>query len=277
MNKPLEAVITDLDGSLLGDYKKIGEQDLKTIARLKEMGIPFFIATGRHQAITRVYAKQVGTQYPAITSNGSLIYDFAKEQVVHVSFIDPEDVTALKEFSLANGIYYFVYSERHCFLNDGEPNAEFFKMDMALMELADEGEFLLMGKGFEPNDHKIVKFMLPCCTNETLAKLAKIPCVRDGRIVPSFSGEMFVDVNPIGSSKGDAAKLLSELYGFSLEHTLAMGDNFNDETMLGSVGYAVVPETAAEEVRSFADFVTCSNNENPLTYAINSLFPDLLG
>lgn len=276
MNKTLQAVITDLDGSLLGDNGEIGAQDLKTIAKLKAMGIPVFIATGRHQAICRCYVQQIGTEFPTITSNGGLLYDFSCEAILSASFLAPEDVTELKEFSLKHDIRYFIYSGEQCFLNGSDPDEEFFKMDMALMELANEGEFEMMGEDFEPNDYKVLKVMLPSCTPEIRDLLMKLPCVRDGRAEPSYSGDMFMDVNAPGATKGTAAAELAERYGFSLEHTLAMGDNFNDERMLAAVGYPVVPITAVEEVRGFAKFITCSNSENPLTHAVNALFPGLI-
>lgn len=276
MNNMLQAVITDLDGSLLGDDKEIGAEDLATIARLKEMGIPVFIATGRHQAICRCYARQIGTDYPTITSNGGLLYDFSKEEILGADYLLPQDVTALQEFAVEHGIYYFIYSDRQCFLNGGDPNEEFFKMDMALMELANEGEFEMMGENFAPNDYRVLKVMLPNCTPDLRERLLQLPCVREGRVEPSYSGNMFMDVNAAGASKGTAARELARRYGFSLEHTLAMGDNFNDEKMLAVVGYPVVPCTAAQEVQGFARLVTCPNGNNPLTHAVNSLFPRLL-
>lgn len=276
MNKTLQAVITDLDGSLLGDNKEIGAKDLKTIGRLKAMGIPVFVATGRHQAICRCYLKQIGMEFPAVTSNGGLLYDFATEDILSASFLAPEDVTELKEFADRQGIHYFIYSGRQCFLNNGDPDEEYLKMDMALMELANEGEFVMMCDNFQPNDYQVLKFMLPKCTPEIRDLLMKLTCVREGRAEPSYSGDMFMDINAGGATKGAAAAELARRYGFSLEHTLAMGDNFNDEKMLAAVGYPVVPSTAVEEVRSFAKFVTCPNSENPLTHAVNALFPGLI-
>ncbi|MEG1390184.1 MAG: HAD family hydrolase [Angelakisella sp.] len=277
MKKPLEAVITDLDGSLLSNTKEIGTADHKTIATLKGMGIPVFIATGRHQAITRCYAKQVGTALPVITSNGGLLYDFSKEEIVFAKHLSPQDVTELKAFVLNRGLYYFIYSDKQCFLNNSNPDAEFYKMDLELMSIANEDEFEIMSKDFEPTDYNVIKFMIPNCTPEILEELQQLSCMRAGRVVPTYSGDMFLDINPAGVSKGAAAKKLSELYGFSLANTLAMGDNFNDAAMLQAVGYSVVPETAHEGVQALARFVTCGNNENPITHAVNTLFPGLLG
>lgn len=276
MNKTLQAVITDLDGSLLSDSKEIGAEDLKTIAKLKAMEIPVFVATGRHQAICRCYLRQIGTEFPAVTSNGGLLYDFSKEAILSVSYLDPEDVDELKEFADRHNIHYFIYSGTQCFLNNGDPDQEYLKMDMALMELANEGEFEMMGENFNPNDYQVLKVMLPKCTPEIRDLLMELPCVREGRVEPSYSGDMFMDINAPGASKGNAAAELARRYGFSLEHTLAMGDNYNDEKMLSAVGYPVVPSTAEEEVRGFAKFITCPNSENPLTHAVNALFPGLL-
>ena len=55
-----------------------------------------------------------------------------------------------------------------------------------------------------------------------------------------------------------------------------MGDNYNDRTMLETVGLGVVPGNGEAEIRPLAKYVTTPNGENPLSAAIDHFFPGLL-
>ena len=63
MNRP-DAIFTDLDGTLLGPDKKVGKQDAAAIRRLKELGIPVIICTGRPILGTRLVTAELGLGLP---------------------------------------------------------------------------------------------------------------------------------------------------------------------------------------------------------------------
>ena len=78
------------------------------------------------------------------------------------------------------------------------------------------------------------------------------------------------------TNKGKGVLRLAELFGFDPQNTMAIGDNFNDITLMQSVGLPVAPITGEEQIKAMAKFITCSNDDSPLTYAISRLYPDLL-
>lgn len=275
-SKKPEAVITDLDGSLLNDRKEIGSEDLKTIARLKSLGIPVFIASGRSYCVCRIYAQQIGTDLPVINCNGAIIYDFATEQPLVIKPIDHECLHQLRVFAIANDLCYHLNTENDCIYDGSRPDSASFQIDRSIFNIARPGEWHLVDHHPDFDGLKVVKLMIPDCTTQQYRLLMDTPVGRSGQLEIAFSGNGLLDINAAGVSKGTAAQWLSQKYGFSLENTLAMGDNENDACMLGKVGYSVVPATAAPEIRALGGFVTCSNNDNPITHAITSLFPGLL-
>lgn len=276
MNNKLEALITDLDGSLLTDAKTIGQQDIATLQALQAKGVHVFVATGRHQCLTRVYYPQLGLNTPVVTSNGGLLYDYAKEEILSMTTISREDAATLADFSRQHGLIYYLYTDHQCILNPANPNSASYQFDKSLFNIAQPGECMEMGPDFNLLDHTILKFMIPDCPAAAVEALAATPLGQSGRITWAYSGEDFLDINAGGVSKGSAVSELAQRYGFSLEHTLAMGDNFNDYEMLCRVGYPVVPETAREDLKPYARHITCSNNHNPITHIVHQLFPELL-
>ena len=276
MSKKLEALITDLDGSLLNDQKGIGAQDVKTLQALQDKGVQVFVATGRHQCLTRFYYPQLGLKTPTVTSNGGLLYDFAKEEILSMHVISREDVATLVDFTRRQGLVFYLYSDRLCILDPRNPTSFYYQQDKALGVIARSDEFVEMEEGFDPLAHTVIKFMIPDCPAGAVEALAQTDLGRSGRITWAYSGDEFLDINAGGVSKGSALRELAQRYGFSLENTLALGDNFNDLEMLQAVGYPVVPETAREDLRPYARYITCSNNDNPISHIVRQLFPELL-
>lgn len=274
MTRKLEAVVTDLDGTLLGPNQQIGAQDLKTIAALKAQGIPVFMATGRHQCLCRQYAELVGPELPAITSNGALLYDFAQEKILEMDVMPVDDVAALLEFTVEQGLPYYVYTDRQCFLNPANADSEYYQFDLNLQKISRPGEVAMMEPGFDPTAYTVLKFMIPECSREQYLRLLETPVGK--RVELAFSGNDFLDVNPSNSTKGTALAKLARRFGFSPNNTLVMGDNGNDLTMLSLAGYPVVPASAESYVRDTACLVTTPSGGNPLTHAILTLFPQLL-
>ena len=64
---------------------------------------------------------------------------------------------------------------------------------------------------------------------------------------------------------------LAEYLGISIEETMAIGDNHNDVDILKTAGGSVVMDNARDEIKKLGDFITLSNDENGVAYAIKEL------
>ena len=64
---------------------------------------------------------------------------------------------------------------------------------------------------------------------------------------------------------------MAEYLGISMEETMAIGDNRNDVDILKTAGVSVVMDNAIDEIKKLGDFITLSNDENGVAYAIKEL------
>ena len=64
---------------------------------------------------------------------------------------------------------------------------------------------------------------------------------------------------------------MAEYLGISIEETMAIGDNLNDVDILKNAGVSVVMDNARDEIKKLGDFITLSNDENGVAYAIKKL------
>jgi len=73
-----------------------------------------------------------------------------------------------------------------------------------------------------------------------------------------------------GISKGKALQFLSDKMGFNLKKTVVFGDNYNDISMMKLVGCAIAVDNAEPQVKQVATYVTRSNDEDGIAYAIKN-------
>ena len=65
-----------------------------------------------------------------------------------------------------------------------------------------------------------------------------------------------VDVTPAGVDKAHGIQVLCERIGVRTEDAVAIGDAWNDVTMLRATGHPACPATAIDEVKAIAEYVS---------------------
>ena len=277
MKHQLEAVITDLDGSLFTSDKRVNPADLETIRRLKGKGVKVYLCTGRHFTNFHQEAAQVGLEYPSIANNGAHLYDFARGETLWARRIPPQTCAALVGFFSRRKMPFVVYGEDQVFTTHyPHDHAWTFYHDYFAQCLPQYRHPVgVIGPDFDPAAHPILQVMYASrsweeaiALSEELAPLGELAFYR--------SGNFLTDITVASVSKGEGARQLALREGFSLDHTLAMGDSHNDRPMLRACRWSVAPANASREVREEASFVSDSCDQGALTRAIRELFPHLL-
>ena len=78
----------------------------------------------------------------------------------------------------------------------------------------------------------------------------------------------FLELVPKGIDKAMSLSVLLSKLGITQAETIAMGDGFNDLSMIRFAGLGIAMANAQLVVRENADFVTRSNDEDGVAYAI---------
>ena len=84
----------------------------------------------------------------------------------------------------------------------------------------------------------------------------------------AYSEPTNIDINQKGSDKGKGLKMLMKHLNLMEDEVMAIGDNFNDLQLLQATPNSVVMANAPEEVKAYAKYVTLSNDDNGVAYAI---------
>lgn len=267
MTKRPDAIFSDLDGSLLGPEKQVGEKDAAAIRRLTELGIPVIVCTGRPILGARQVMEMLNLDL-AVCSNGGCCHNFREGKTLFATAMD---------HSVAHRLITWLAEEKVCYLLHA-PDRIF-----ASAEAIMPPHYLLRGRenGGEltpdtPLDGlQILKILaIRCDAAKILAKARKLFSPEELSVCSSEVG--FVDFNPSGVNKGRGIRQLAGQMGWRMENILALGDNDNDLPMLEAVGMGAAPASGRPEVLAAADYVASPCGENPLTQAVEHYFPELL-
>ena len=61
--------------------------------------------------------------------------------------------------------------------------------------------------------------------------------------------------------------------GYSIKDAICFGDGFNDRDMLIHSGWGVAMENACDDVKRVSNYITKSNDEDGVAFAIDKFFP----
>lgn len=257
--------VTDLDGTLLTTDKRISDADLNAITRYRRLGGHFGIATGRPIQTTVRYLEKLPCDIPLILYNGCIVYDHRKDKILYASYL-PEIartiLTDVRERFPNISPEIFTFDDQYYFiLNDAERwhqsilGIGYTKLESHL-DIA--GSWCKMLFADEPD---VITDL------EIYVKKYEGCDVRFVRSCPKF-----LEVLPLGASKGAALRKAVNLAGFDNMFVTAAGDYDNDLELLRAADLSFCPSNSQECVKNEADILlTRSNDDGAVAEALKIL------
>lgn len=271
-DRKIRMVGMDLDGTLFTNDKKITEHTRKILEKTIEQGVVALAATGRPESgLPRELLEVPGISY-ALTSNGARIIRLPSRQVVYQQLI-PWDVAlqAIHMMQTWEHCVWEVYFDGKVYVEDGEYHFLYHEdMSPALIEYIHKSRIFqkdLLGKierehiGLE-KIHMV--FEETSWRDEKLKELQEAFPQLDVSCATTFN----MEINSALAGKGNGLLALGKILGISREEIMACGDAENDWDMLKKAGFSVVMENGNEATRKLADFVTRSNEEEGVAWAL---------
>ena len=89
-----------------------------------------------------------------------------------------------------------------------------------------------------------------------------------GLLLITRSEPYFLEFMPMNVDKAHSLSNLMTSLGYGIDELICCGDGFNDISMISAAGLGVAMENAREAVRSEADYITASNDDNGIVQVI---------
>ena len=93
----------------------------------------------------------------------------------------------------------------------------------------------------------------------------------DDQLFITISKPYFLEFMNKEVDKGASLTRLANILGVKIEEVIAIGDSYNDLTMIKAAGLGVAMGNAVDAVKEIANLITTSNEENGVAKVINDL------
>lgn len=278
----IRLIAFDMDGTLLDQHKKVLPETKELLERASSRGIVIVPATGRpFCGISEEIYHLQGVQY-VLTCNGAGIYERDSGACLYEEGIDLQRILPLIERLDALEVMADPFLKGKAFMNEKKISlVEQMQISEELkayiytsrIMVPDLPEYLRQ-RGDDIEKLTINFVEQKDGTRRDYDKALAI--LKDFPDLNAVSGGMHnIEVTKKGISKASGLRWLGDYLGISMEEMIAFGDSGNDLAMLEAAGVGVAMGNAEKDVLSVADFVTKSNEEEGIAYALHTYIPDL--
>lgn len=265
-------IVSDMDGTLLGDNHKITEENKIALSKALDKGIKIVPASGRIYNSAKEHFDFLDINIPLIACNGAIIKETKTNKLIYKNNIPNDICLKIIDIFEKNKIYYQLYSENTMMCkNLGKEDQK--KTKERLKNFFNDDINVYFGDDLkeEAAKHKILKII--AIDDHDMDKLKRVKkdleAVEDIETTSSWYNN--VEIMHKGVNKGEALKALLKYIKIDKEEVIAFGDNYNDLPMLELAGMGVVMENADEKVKEKGDYITSKNTESGVAKAIYKL------
>lgn len=264
-------IALDLDGTLTNDAKQITPHTKKVLHEAAEKGAAIALVSGRPTIGIQRLARELELAriggYILAYNGGHIIDCKTGEDIFQARF--PRDcIGEAIGFSRRTRIAMVTYDAQGI-VTEGPVDQyvlhESYNNGIPVKQVEDLAAYL---------DYPFVK-MVMCGDPDKIAALEIVMAEHfRGRLDIYQAESVFLEVMPLGITKAAGLQKLMRCLGVDREALMACGDANNDLPMMKLAGLSVAMGNAYENVKQAAHFITKSNNDDGVAYAIEKFVLD---
>lgn len=251
----------DIDGTLLNSNGIMTDNTIEVIKRAVKKGLVFTISTGRPVQGVKSIIEKLNIDFPIITYNGAMVVMGDSGKILYEKKLTFQDAKSIIDLGGSLDVTVVVWNNNKLYVNVQNEKTRFYSSI----------------SGVTPVLCKDIKEAIKDGATKVLwyDNIEKINQYKD-QIEKYFSENItyhtsrpyfleFVDRN---ASKAIAMEKLGEYYDIDSKQMIAVGDGYNDLSMIEYAGLGIAMGNAPQEIKNKADYVTLSNDRDGLVHVI---------
>lgn len=254
-------MLSDIDGTLLRADHSLSQANINAVRSLRDAGILFTVASSRPPRAMRQQIADLGIDLPTVAFNGANIIN-VDGSLLKAHRIAPATAGTCLQLFATEQVAVWVFADDQWLLTD--PHGDYVEherntLGYDFVQVDDFGGYL----------DRIDKIVASSKDFELLKRLETQlnPLIADSALA-ARSQSYYLDVTALDANKGTALVTLAEVLGVELAQTAAIGDAGNDVAMFLRAGLSIAMGQAETAVKTQANYVTGSNQEDGLATAI---------
>lgn len=280
----IQLIVSDMDGTLLNNKLAVSEANVEAIRYAESKGIKFMVATGRGYTEAVPALQEVGIECPLIAVNGGQVYDGTGRLIENIG-IDKTRIRRILDFVREKGLYAELVFDNGVYSDDKvkrietmttllqktNPNTTFkmalilalSRLELLNINYVDDYEEVL-----QDERHEVLKVLVFSNIGQPELHPVREEFEKDEELVITSSFFNNIEINHVQAQKGIALERMAKKHNIPLDRVMAIGDNFNDVSMLQKAGVSFAMGNAEPGVKEIAKYETVSNTEDGVAMAI---------
>jgi len=261
-------IASDMDGTLVNSKSQLTERTKEAIKNTVKAGALFVTATGRPfcniKIVNSLFTED--QDMPFIVFNGAAAYMGKSEKLLFEKHLDFN--LAREAFNIGQelGIAQISWTGPRLWCN------RFCEETVAYRNFSDSPDLemtavtdLAIIKDYVPGFSKVLWIADPKEIKELQVKMS----AHFGDKLNCFSSMAhFLEFVSPTAGKGSALAEIGKLFNIDKSEMIAVGDAFNDVSMLEYAGFSVAMDNAHDDIKAICDHVTLSNDEDGVAAVI---------
>lgn len=263
-------IVTDMDYTLLNKAKNVSTRNRLALKAAAEKGIHVVVATGRIYTSALYYAKLLGISTPIIASNGAIIREENTDKTFYQCTLPEPAIDEMVRLTRLEGLYCHLFSQDTIYTEKITNVSYRYTEWNKYMDEADKVKIELVSSFEAMTPQQKSGIFKAVVIDDDSSKLRRIreAIEKTGLVAVSQSLRDNIEVMSRDVSKGNAVKLLADIYGIHREQIIAIGDNENDVSMIEYAGLGVAMGNAADCLKEAADYITADYMEDGVAQVI---------
>ena len=283
----IKVIASDMDGTLLCDDHRIAPDTIAAVKEACAAGIRFMVATGRGYEGAMAELDGTGIVCDYILGSGAEVRDPQRKIVKECGIgmeLCREICEEVKEFPisivfLTNEGDYRIGTEKEV-EESIKAEMQLFHVNMTREEVVKTSEYrraiesVKVVSDFEEIEKAgipVFKLFMFSHDLELVRRVTK-HLEKNPKIAVASSFESNVEITDARAQKGPIFKEYIESLGYTMDEVMVLGDSLNDYSMMSmDFGATVAMGNAVSELKKAAKYITKSNDELGVAYAIREL------
>ena len=258
-------IALDMDGTLLREDGTLSSRNKQAIRAARDKGVHVLLASGRPLAGMEPFLQELAltsTEDYVLSYNGALVQNVGTRQVLSHRHLTGQDVRELYALGQVLEVNVHAFCAEQGLI--APRNSTYTELERATNELT------LTLTDFSQLDPTavILKVMMVDEPAQLSRAIARLPAELHTRFTVVQSAPFFLEFLHPECNKGSGVAALAKHLGLNAESVICVGDAGNDKHMLEYAGLGVAMGNATAELKSLADHVTLSNQDDGVARVI---------
>ncbi len=259
MSLNYDLIALDVDGTLLRDDHGLTVAVRDAVQETAARGAQIVLCTGRGPSGALPILGELALGGTVITHNGAATVKSEDRSIVNEFAMEPGQLMDFVRYCREHGLHFDVNTAFDIWVEQLSPEA-------ALMYSRFHAE-PIVGNFEQEFPKRLVKFTA-AGPKDQLDQVEKEWGAWSVGLKAIRSGDLFIDVHHPEANKGMALKQLAESRGIEPARILAIGNYYNDITMLQYAGMGIAMGNSPDAVKLSAQAVALSNSEDGVAHAL---------